>query len=152
MAILGYFFTALIALVIGFVAGKLYVERSSDVNALQQQADESQQQMDQFRQDVTSNLALTQQMMAEMKHNYDNVLKQVELTSQLVEQQKITDTDVQYFGSAEANKFLNANNDNDDSTSQKQPEFLTQPPDYSTESSGLFNNTNEQKQIDTSES
>ena len=154
MITVGYLITALVSIAVGFIIGKLYVERSLNVDVLKKQVDDTEQQMDQYKQDVATNLALTQKMIGEMKQSYDAVLKQVQLTSELVDQpaSQNNDKNVQYFGSAEANQFLSDNNNNADSTSQQQVEYITQPPDYSTESSGLFNNSTEQTQIETSKS
>ena len=60
MVILGYIIVALVALAAGFIGGKLYTEKALNAADLQQQVDSSKQQMDNYREDVASNLAVTQ--------------------------------------------------------------------------------------------
>ena len=117
--ILGYLIVAAIALAAGFVGGKLYTEKNLNAAELQRQVDESQQQMDKYREDVSANLAVTQNLMSEMKNNYDKIVEQMNQANKLLEQPRVIDTNIQYFGSDATEQFLAQHNTIKDSKSKK---------------------------------
>ena len=150
MMILGYLIVAVVALAIGFIGGKMYTEKSLNAADLQQQVDDSKQQMDKYREDVSANLAVTQSLMSEMKQNYDKIVEQMDQANKLLEQPRVIDTNIQYFGSDATEQFLAQHNNIADSKSQKQEQIQAQPSDYTDGSSGLFDNSGEKKQVETS--
>lgn len=153
MMILGYIAVAVLALAAGFIGGKLYTEKNLNAAELQQQAEQSKQQMDKYREDVSANLAVTQNLMSEMKQNYDKIVDQMNQANKLLEQPRVIDTNIQYFGSDATEQFLAQHNNIADSKSRKNEQIQAQPSDYSDAASGLFENkekTTDEKQVETS--
>ena len=153
MIILGYLLVAVVALAIGFVGGKLYTEKNLNTAELQQQVDDTQQQMDKYREDVSANLAVTQNLMSEMKQNYDKIVEQMNQANKLLEQPRVIDTNIQYFGSDATEQFLAQHNTIADSSTLKNEQIQAQPSDYSDTGSGLFDNkdkTTDKTQVETS--
>lgn len=153
MMILGYLIVAVVALAVGFVSGKLYTEKNLNAEELQQQAEESKHQMDKYREDVSANLAVTQNLMSEMKQNYDKIVEQMNQANKLLEQPRVIDTNIQYFGSDATEQFLAQHNTIADSKNLKSEQIQAQPSDYSDATSGLFENkdkTTDKKQVETS--
>ena len=153
MMILGYLLVAAVALAIGFIGGKLYTEKNLNTAELQKQVDDTQQQMDKYREDVSANLAVTQNLMSEMKQNYDKIVEQMNQANKLLEQPRVIDTNIQYFGSDATEQFLAQHNTIADSSTLKNEQIQAQPSDYSDTASGLFDNkdkTTDKTQVETS--
>ena len=151
MVILGYLIVGLVALAAGFIAGKLYTEKALNAKDLEKQVEESQQQMEKYREDVASNIAVTQKLMSEMKANYDNIVEQMNHTTKLLEQPRVIDSNLQYFGNDATAQFLVDNPTPKDSKRHKDESIQAQPSDYTDGSSGLFDNSGKPKQVETSE-
>lgn len=154
MIIVGYLVVAAIALAVGFIGGKLYTEKNLNAAQLQQKADESKQQMDKYREDVSANLAVTKNLMSEMKKNYDKIVEQMNQANKLLEQPRVIDTNIQYFGSDATEQFLSQHNTIGDSNSHKNEQIDVQPSDYSDNGSGLFDSKGkkvDKTQVETSQ-
>jgi uncharacterized membrane-anchored protein YhcB (DUF1043 family) len=149
MIILGFIAVGLIALAAGFVAGKVYTEKSLNAADLQKQVDDTQQQMDKYREDVSANLAVTQNLMSEMKNNYDNIVAQMDRTTKLLEQPRFNDPNMQYYGHEAAAELFKGQDALADTKRKKHQEVQSQPSDYSDGASGLFDNQPASKQIET---
>jgi uncharacterized membrane-anchored protein YhcB (DUF1043 family) len=150
MSFLAFLAVGLIGLAVGFVGGKLYTEKNLNQAGLQQQIDDSQQQMEKYREDVSANMNVTQKLMGEMKINYDNIVEQMNATTKLLEQPRLQGEQVPYFG-LDATAQLLATSGDGDRPRRKSESLLTQPSDYSNGSSGLFNNTTGDKKVETQE-
>lgn len=135
---------ALVCLVAGFVGGKIYTEKSLNHADLQKQIEDSHQQMDKYREDVTANLAVTQKLMSDMKSNYDNIVDQMSKTTKLLEQPRVTEPQIPYFG-LDATEQLRATSNDRVDKKRKQESIQSQPSDWADGSSGLFNNTEGKK-------
>ena len=138
MSIIIALITGVICLGLGFVAGKLYTEKSLDKAEMQAQIDESKQQMEQYKEDVAANLAVTQKLMADLKANYDTLAKQMNATTRLLESPR-SGENVAYFGPN--TKELAATSHVRDDRRRKPEAIEAQPTDYSDGTSGLFNNS-----------
>ncbi len=145
MYVLTVILVGLVCLAAGFVGGKIFTEKSLNQADLQKQIDESEQQMNKYREDVSSNLAVTQKLMADMKNNYDNIVEQMATTTKLLEQPRVSEPQIPFFG-LDATEQLLATSDRREESKRRAESLESQPSDYSDGSSGLFNNTDSPKQ------
>ncbi|NQZ08548.1 MAG: DUF1043 family protein [Algicola sp.] len=148
MYVLTTVLVGLVCLAAGFVGGKIFTEKSLSQADLQKQIDESEQQMNKYREDVSSNLAVTQKLMADMKTNYDSIVEQMATTTKLLEQPRVSEPQIPYFG-LDATEQLLATSGRREESKRRTESIESQPSDYSDGSSGLFNNTESQKQTET---
>jgi uncharacterized membrane-anchored protein YhcB (DUF1043 family) len=148
MYVLTIVLVGLVCLAAGFVGGKIFTEKSLNQADLQKQIEESEQQMDRYREDVSSNLAVTQKLMADMKTNYDSIVNQMATTTKLLEQPRVSEPQIPYFG-LDATEQLLATSGRREESKRKTESIVSQPSDYSDGSSGLFNNTDSKKQPET---
>lgn len=129
---------ALLGLLTGFIGGKLYGEKTRQQTKLKQQVADSQSRMEHYKNEVSSHLAITQNLMDEMKSNYDNIAAQLSKTTRLLETpQADKDDRISYFATDTATQLLNANADRPDEKRTSIP-VTTQPSDYSSQPSGLL--------------
>ncbi|MFT4924330.1 MAG: uncharacterized membrane-anchored protein YhcB (DUF1043 family) [Phenylobacterium sp.] len=150
MSVLATLIIALIAVAAGFVGGKLYTEKTMKHDELKQQLDDSAQQMNQYKSEVSTHLNVTQNLMDEMKTNYDNIVAQLAKTTKLLEAPKPTlDQNISYFANETTAQLLSASiNSELDKRDAKQ---TIQPFDYTEESSGLFREGTQTKKPQTEE-
>jgi uncharacterized membrane-anchored protein YhcB (DUF1043 family) len=148
MTILTMILVGLVCLAAGFVGGKIFTEKSLNQADLQKQIDESEQQMNKYREDVSSNLAVTQKLMSDMKINYDSIVEQMATTTKLLEQPRVSEPQIPFFG-LDATEQLLATSGRREESKRRAESIKSQPSDYSDGSSGLFNNTDSKKQPET---
>lgn len=127
-----------ICLGIGFVGGKLYTEKNFNKAELTAQIEDSHQQMEKLKEDVTANLGVTQKLMNDMKANYDSIVEQMHHTTKLLEQSTNNNEPSMPYFSSDTSDHLATLGDNE--RKRKTEGLLSQPSDYSDGSSGLFNN------------
>lgn len=129
---------ALVALAAGFVGGKMYTEKTLQQAELKQQIEDSQQQMEQYKSEVSSHLVVTQHLMDEMKTNYDNITTQLAKTTRLLETPREADKDnISYFANDTTAQLLSASINNE-FEKRESTQLDSQPSDYSDSASGLF--------------
>ena len=149
MSIIVTLIVGLVALGLGFVAGKLYTEKSLDKVELQQQIEDSKREMEQYKEDVSANLAVTQQLMSDLKSNYDSLVAQVNATSKMLEAPRNESGNIPYFGPQTKELMATSHTRNDRRRKNEQTE--AQPTDFTEGSSGLFNSADSKKSPDTVE-
>ena len=142
---LGYLVVAIVALILGFIGGRVYTRKVLKAADLQRQIDDSKKQMEKYREEVSTNLSVTQSLMAQMKQNYDKIVEQMEQTTKLLEQPKATDNNIQYFGTDATEQFIASNSANGETPTHKHEQPETQPSDFSGSGSHLFDNAKDKK-------
>jgi uncharacterized membrane-anchored protein YhcB (DUF1043 family) len=124
------FFVAVAAFLLGVFVAKKQLKQGE----LEQQAVQAQNALEQYRQDVADHLANTGKLVSKMKANYDQLLKHVEETNQLLLSDK-NDTPPEPYFSKETTEQLQASlkeRQSDRSSAQ------AQPADYVSGETGLF--------------
>ena len=139
MTVLTFILVGVICLAAGFVAGKLYTEKALNQANMQQQIEDSKREMIQYKEEVSSNLGATQKLMEDMKVNYDNLVKQMDHTTKLLEKPRVAAPTIPYFGFDATEQLLSTSTRREESKRRKESSE-SQPSDYSDGSSGLFNN------------
>jgi uncharacterized protein len=126
-------------LIIGAVIARLITLKQFNQHKLQVELEESQAQLAQYRQDVSSHLETTNQLMTQLQDNYARIARHIaDSKMQLVE--RPTDSvkqDINYLSSDTAAHIRQSLNQID----EKRRVYSTteqQPRDYSGQSSGLI--------------
>ena len=89
--------------------------------------------------------------MSDMKANYDSIVEQMNHTTKLLEQPRVVDQNLQYFGADATAQFLDPKSIPTDSKRHKNEQIQAQPSDYTDGSSGLFDNSGTPKQVETTQ-
>lgn len=151
MLILSFILVTVICLGAGFVGGKLYTEKALNHADLQKQLDDSQQQMNNYREDVSANLAVTQKLMTDMKSNYDSLVTQMETTTKLLERPRDSNAQFPFFGFDATEQLLATSDNRREKPRRRNENIQSQPSDYSDGSSGLFDRPDETKKVETTQ-
>lgn len=123
-----------ITAVVAFFVGAFVTKKQFKQDELKEQAEQAQNALEQYRQDVADHLASTGKLVNKMKENYDQLLSHVEQTNQLLLDDK-SKTPSEPFFSKETTEQLQASlkeREIDRSSAQ------AQPADYVSGESGLF--------------
>ncbi|MBZ9612227.1 YhcB family protein [Rheinheimera maricola] len=126
-------------LVIGAVLARALTLRQFNQHKLQLELEESQQQLAKYRQDVSSHLETTNQLMSQLQDNYSRIARHIaDSKMQLVERPtESTKQDLNYLSGDTAAYIRQSLNQID----EKRRVYSTaeqQPKDYSGQSSGLI--------------
>ena len=128
----------LVSLIAGFIGGKLYTEKTLQQGELKQQIKDSQSQMETYKNEVSTHLTVTRNLMDEMKSNYDSVVTQLAKTTQLLETPKpVGDANISYFATDTAAQLRSVSTNRENEKRDSTP-IMSQPSDYSEQSTGLF--------------
>lgn len=126
-------------LVIGAILARLLTLKQFNQHKLQQELQESKNQLQQYRHDVSSHLDTTNQLMVQLQDNYSRIARHIaDSKMQLVERPtETTRADINYLSGDTAAHIRQSLNQLDEkrrvySSSEHQPK------DYSGESSGLI--------------
>jgi uncharacterized membrane-anchored protein YhcB (DUF1043 family) len=120
--------------VAAFFIGAFVTKKQFKQDKLEEQAEQAQNALEQYRQDVADHLANTGKLVNKMKENYDQLLSHVEETNQLLLEDR-NPTPSEPFFSKETTEQLQASlkeRQSDRSSAQ------AQPTDYVSGESGLF--------------
>lgn len=133
-----------IGLIIGAIFSRLYTLRQFNHDKLQQELQLSKSQLHQYRQDVSSHLETTNQLMTQLQDNYGRIAKHIaESKMQLVEQSTDkADSELNYL-SGDIASHIRQSIDQIDEKRRVYSDTVQQPRDYSGQSSGLI----KQKQL-----
>ncbi|MGI5308011.1 YhcB family protein [Rheinheimera sp. WS51] len=137
---------ASIGLVIGAFISRFYTLRQFNHDKLQQELQLSKNQLHQYRQDVSSHLETTNQLMGQLQDNYGRIARHIaESKMQLVEQaSEKPDTDLNYL-SSEVATHIRQSIDQIDEKRRVYSKMAQQPRDYSGQSSGLIKQASAEK-------
>lgn len=127
-------------IVIGAIASRFYSLRQFNQHKLQLELDESRQQLQQYRSDVSSHLDTTHQLMAQLQDNYEKIARHMARTKmQLIERPGFAqDTDLNYLSSDTAEHIRQSGSQIDDKRRKKVQPQAEQPLDYAGHSSGIM--------------
>lgn len=126
-------------LVIGAVAARFFTLRQFDKHKLQQDLNESRQQLTQYRKDVSVHLETTNQLIAQLQDNYAKIVQHIaDSKMQLVETSIVSPDDELSYLSSDAAAHIRQSLHQFDEKRPVQPTLDEQPKDYSPESSGLI--------------
>ncbi|MBQ4798325.1 YhcB family protein [Pseudoalteromonas sp. MMG006] len=123
-----------ITAVVAFFIGAFVTKKQFKQDELKEQAEQAENALEQYRQDVADHLASTGKLVNKMKDNYDQLLSHVEETNQLLLEDR-DKTPAEPFFSKETTEQLQA------SLKERQCDrsnAQAQPADYVSGESGLF--------------
>ena len=123
-----------IVAVVAFFIGAFVTKKQFKQDELKEQAEQAENALEQYRQDVADHLANTGKLVNKMKENYDQLLSHVEETNQLLLEDRNKAPAEPYF-SKETTEQLQASlkeRRSDRSSAE------AQPADYVSGESGLF--------------
>ncbi|MDX3773453.1 YhcB family protein [Chromatiaceae bacterium AAb-1] len=145
---------ALTGLVVGLIIGALLARfltlKQFNQHKLQQELNESRQQLHQYRQDVSSHIETTNQLMTQLQDNYSKIARHIAQSKmQLVEQpaQFAEEPDLNYLSGDTAEHIRQSLNQLDEKR-RIYPSVEQQPRDYSGESSGLMKDRTINKSVE----
>lgn len=126
-------------LIIGAAAARFYTMRKLNQHKLQQELNESRNQLQQYRQDVSEHLETTNQLMVQLQDNYSKIAKHMAHTKmQLIEQPVSTAYDDLSYLSGDTAAQLRQSAGQIDERRRTHTVTEQQPKDYSGEASGLI--------------
>ncbi|TMP08762.1 DUF1043 domain-containing protein [Pseudoalteromonas sp. S3178] len=123
-----------ITAVVAFFIGAFVTKKQFKQDELKEQAEQAENALEQYRQDVADHLASTGKLVNKMKENYDQLLSHVEETNQLLLEDR-NKAPAEPFFSKETTEQLQA------SLKERQCDrsnAQAQPADYVSGESGLF--------------
>ena len=123
-----------ITAVVAFFIGAFVTKKQFKQDELKEQAEQAENALEQYRQDVADHLANTGKLVNKMKENYDQLLSHVEETNQLLLEDR-NKAPAEPFFSKETTEQLQA------SLKERQCDrsnAQAQPADYVSGESGLF--------------
>lgn len=128
-----------IGLIIGAVISRLFTLRQFNHDKLQQELQLSKSQLHQYRQDVSTHLETTNQLMSQLQDNYGRIARHIaeskmQLVSQPTDQ---TDSELNYL-SGDVATHIRQSIDQLDEKRRVYSDTVQQPRDYSGQSSGLI--------------
>lgn len=128
-----------IGLIIGAVVSRLFTLRQFNHDKLQQELQLSKSQLHQYRQDVSTHLETTNQLMSQLQDNYGRIARHIaESKMQLVTQPTDqTDSELNYL-SGDVASHIRQSIDQLDEKRRVYSDTIQQPRDYSGQSSGLI--------------
>lgn len=126
-------------LVLGALLGRIITLKQFNKDKLQQELDESQQQLQQYREDVSTHLETTNQLMTQLQDNYARIARHIaDSKMQLVERPaEPKPTDLNYLSGDTAAYIRNSLHQIDEKRRVYSPSDQ-QPRDYSAEASGII--------------
>ncbi len=126
--------------VIGAVAARFYSLRQFNQHKLQVELDESRQQLEKYRSDVSSHLETTHQLMNQLQDNYEKIASHMARTKmQLIERPTFAQQQDFSYLSADTAEQLRMSIDQIDEKRRKKVEPAAQQPlDYAGQSSGIM--------------
>ncbi len=127
-------------IVIGAAAARFYSLRQFNQHKLQVELDESRQQLQKYRSDVSSHLETTHQLMTQLQDNYEKIARHMARTKmQLIERPTFSEEQGFSYLSADTAEQLRMSIDKIDEKRRKKVEPASeQPLDYAGHSSGLM--------------
>lgn len=135
-------------LIIGAVAARLITLRQLNQHKLQLQLDESQAQLAQYREDVSSHLETTNQLMTQLQDNYARIARHIaDSKMQLVERPTVSvKQDINYL-SGDTAAYIRQSLNQIDEKRRVYSSAEQQPRDYSGEASGLIKDRHSKKPV-----
>lgn len=129
-----------VGVIIGAVGARFYSLRQFNQNKLQLELDESKQQLQKYRSEVSSHLETTQQLMAQLQDNYERIANHMASTRmQLVDRAGfVENSDLNYLSADAAAHFRQTVGKVEERRRKRAAEVSQQPLDYSGYSSGLM--------------
>lgn len=133
-------------LIIGAVAARLITLKQLNQHKLQLQLDESKAQLAQYKEDVSSHLETTNQLMTQLQDNYARIARHIaDSKMQLVERPTVSvKQDINYL-SGDTAAYIRQSLNQIDEKRRVYSAAEQQPRDYSGESSGLIRDRQSQK-------
>jgi uncharacterized protein len=127
-------------LIIGAVAARFFSLRQFNQHKLQLELDESRQQLQKYRTDVSSHLDTTHQLMSQLQDNYEKIARHMARTKmQLIERPGFTENAGLNYLSTDTAEQIRLSIDQIDEKRRKKAEIRTeQPLDYAGHSSGML--------------
>ncbi|MBH0087589.1 YhcB family protein [Pseudoalteromonas sp. NSLLW218] len=123
-----------IVAVVAFFIGAFVTKKQFKQDELKEQAEQAENALEQYRQDVADHLANTGKLVNKMKENYDQLLSHVEETNQLLLEDR-NKAPAEPFFSKETTEQLQASLKE---RSSDRSSAAAQPADYVSGESGLF--------------
>jgi uncharacterized membrane-anchored protein YhcB (DUF1043 family) len=127
-------------LIIGAIAARFFSLRQFNQHKLQLELDESRQQLQKYRTDVSSHLDTTHQLMAQLQDNYEKIARHMARTKmQLIERPGFTEnTELNYLSTDTAEHIRLSIDQIDEKRRKKAETRMEQPLDYAGHSSGIL--------------
>ncbi|WP_306519816.1 YhcB family protein [Rheinheimera sp.] len=127
-------------LIAGAVAARLFSLRQFNQHKLQLELDESRQQLQKYRTDVSQHLDTTHQLMAQLQDNYEKIARHMARTKmQLIERPGYTEnTELNYLSTDTAEQIRLSIDQIDEKRRRKAEVRTEQPLDYAGHSSGIL--------------
>ncbi|CAM3673328.1 YhcB family protein [Rheinheimera salexigens] len=128
-----------IGLILGAIISRYFTLRQFNHDKLQQELQLSKSQLHQYRQDVSSHLETTNQLMMQLQDNYGRIARHIaDSKMQLVEQPADKpDSELNYL-SGDIASHIRQSLDQIDEKRRVYSDTVQQPRDYSGQSSGLI--------------
>lgn len=127
-------------LIVGAAAARFFSLRQFNQHKLQLELDESRQQLQKYRTDVSSHLDTTHQLMAQLQDNYEKIARHMARTKmQLIERPGFTEnTELNYLSTDTAEQIRLSIDQIDEKRRRKAEVRTEQPLDYAGHSSGML--------------
>lgn len=143
--------TLLIAMsVASFFIGSLITKRQYEHDELEKEVEKAQNDLEQFKQDVSDHVAHTNKLVGKMRDSYEQLVTHMEETNKLLTAEK--PVDVVPFFSQEATEILPETRNNDVTRTEilaRNAELEAPPADFVTGESGIFSgSSSENKQTE----
>ncbi len=137
-------------IIIGAIASRFYSLRQFNQHKLQVELDETRQQLQQYRSDVSSHLDTTHQLMSQLQDNYESIARHMARTKmQLIERPGFAqDTDLNYLSTDTAEHIRMSLGKLDEKRRKKVEPQAEQPLDYAGHSSGIMKTFPTEKKTD----
>ncbi|WP_199609677.1 YhcB family protein [Flocculibacter collagenilyticus] len=138
MSFLSTTLIAIVTFLVGLIIGRVWTKRQISTSELQQQVEQTQNELTQYKQDIASHFATTNALMSQLKHNYEEIVTHVDQTSKMLQRSEAKG-DLFPFFSKETTEQLQASLDQLQEEKRNKHTPDSQPQDYSQGSSGLLN-------------
>lgn len=134
-------------MIIGAAAARIYSLRQFNQHKLQVELDESRQQLQNYRTEVSNHLETTHQLMSQLQDNYEKIANHMARTKmQLIERPSFQPEQGFSYLSADTAQQLRMSIDKIDERRRNKAETNSQQPlDYAGHSSGLMKNFSAEK-------
>lgn len=126
--------------IVGFFASRFFSGSNQEQRQLAEQASKSEADLNQYKLDVADHLASSAKLLEQMNSTCQIAMKQMEESTQLLQQASTVDSENLPFFSQETQEQLakTANLRHQKRPDEQKPEITEAPLDYSDSPSGLF--------------
>ncbi|KID57880.1 hypothetical protein JF50_03780 [Pseudoalteromonas luteoviolacea] len=128
----------IIVAISAFFLGSLFTKKQFKHEELEQQAQQAEQNLEQYRQDVADHLANTKKLVGKMQDNYSQLLQHVEDTNQLLLEEKRSQPNQPFFSKETTEQLQASLRSRPEKRRNSESVHNAPPADYAEGESGLF--------------